>query len=96
MSWRTSGAVSVSSAMPAATVQPVISERAKAVSSGTPSSDTVVTLFSGTLNISANSVGDARWPIVLSGFGRRAKLVPFWSKNENVQRSSGRCRSRMR
>ena len=62
-----------------------MSERANAVSSGTPSSDTVVTFASGTLNISANSVGDARWPMVFSGFGTRAKLTPFWSKNDNVQ-----------
>ena len=96
MSWRHSGAVNVSSAMPAATVQPVMSERANAVSSGTPSSDTVGTLASGTLNISANSVGDARWPMVFSGFGTRAKLTPFWSKNENVQCSFGRWRSMIR
>ena len=74
MSWRHSGAVNVSSAMPAATVQPVMSERANAVSSGTPSSDTVGTLASGTLNISANSVGDARCPMVFSGFGHPGEI----------------------
>ncbi len=96
MNWRHNGAVNVSSAMPAATVQPVISERAKAVSRGTPSSETVATLALRHLNISANSVGDARCPMVFSGFGKRAKLTPFWSKNENVQCSFGRWRSMIR
>ena len=95
-SWRASGAVSVPSATPAAIVQPVRSERAKAVSSGTPSSDTVGTFASGALHISANSVGEARWPTVFSGFGTRAKLMTFWSKKEKVQASLGRWRSMIR
>ena len=93
---RTSGAVRVSSAMPAATAQPVMSERVKTVSSGTPSSETVGSFASSLLNNSASKDGEARWPSVLSGFGMRAKLTPLRSKNENVQSGPGRWRSMIR
>ena len=43
----------------------------------------------------ANSVGDARWPIVSCGLGTRAKLVPSPSKIEIVQSPPGRCFSMM-
>ena len=63
--------------------------------SGTPSSDTVVSVASGLRNISANSVGEARLPMVSCGFGTRAKLVPSPSKIEIVQSWFGRCFSMM-
>ena len=93
---RTAGAVSVFSAMPAAAVHPVSGERTKAVRSGTPSSDTVRSCPSGAVNMTANSVGDARAPIVVPGFGTRAKLMPFWSKMEIVQSSLSFCCSMIR
>ena len=37
------------------------------------------------LNMTANKLGDAFMPIVVSGFGTRAKLTPFWSKMEIVR-----------
>jgi len=81
--------------MPAPTSQPVTCDRATAVISGTPSSDTVSNEASGRLNISANRVGDARLPTVSCGFGTRAKLMPSESNIEIVQSGPGRCRSRM-
>ncbi len=62
---------------------------------GTPSSDTVDIVASGLRNISANSVGEARLPMVSCGLGTRAKLVPSPSKIEIVQSWFGRCFSMM-
>src|SRR3979411_2750488 len=88
---RHTGPTSELSAIPAATVQPVSEERAYDVISGTPSSDTVCRVASGLRNISANSNGDARLPMVSCGLGIRAKLTPLPSKIEIVQSSPGRC-----
>ena len=96
MNWRHNGAVNVSSAMPAATVQPVTSERMKAVSSGTPSRDTDAIFASGDFMICAWNAGDASCPTAFSGLGKRAMMTPFWSKNDNVQCSFGRWRSMIR
>ncbi len=63
--------------MPAATVQPETSERVKAVSSGTFSSERVISLASRDLNNSASKVGDAGLPTVSAGLGSRAKFTPF-------------------
>jgi hypothetical protein len=51
---------------------------------------------SGALNMTANRLGDAFMPIVVSGLGTRAKLAPFRSKIEIVQSSFGFCCSMMR
>ena len=81
--------------MPLPTIQPETSDRATAVISGTPCSDTVSNVASGDLNISAYSVAEARLPTVSSGLGTRATLVPSLSKIEIVQSGLGRCRSKM-
>jgi hypothetical protein len=48
------------------------------------------------LNITEKRLGAACRPIVVCGFGTRAKLTPCWSKIEIVHSSFGFCCSMMR